>query len=133
MAKGITTATADLRKLSLSELQTVIDAATRIMNEKRDARREELMAELQKLGGAPGRRGSKSKVVSDAAPARRKSKKAGLKYRSKKDPQNTWSGRGMLPLWMREEMKGTRLAKEDFLIEGSTAPERNRLSAGVSA
>jgi DNA-binding protein H-NS len=38
------------------------------------------------------------------------------RYRSKKDPTVTWSGRGMLPKWMREEMKGTKLTKDDFLI-----------------
>jgi len=26
-------------------------------------------------------------------------------------------GRGMLPTWMREEIKGTKLKKEDFLIK----------------
>jgi DNA-binding protein H-NS len=38
------------------------------------------------------------------------------RYRSKKDPSVTWSGRGVLPKWMREEMKGTKLSKEDFRI-----------------
>ena len=38
------------------------------------------------------------------------------RYRSKKDPTVTWSGRGMLPKWMRAEMKGTALTKEDFRI-----------------
>jgi DNA-binding protein H-NS len=39
------------------------------------------------------------------------------KYRSKKNRQLKWSGRGLMPLWMREEMKGTKLTKEDFLIK----------------
>ena len=38
------------------------------------------------------------------------------KYRSKIDPNVTWSGQGMLPKWMREEMNGTNLSKEDFRI-----------------
>ena len=38
------------------------------------------------------------------------------RYRSKKDPTVTWSGRGMLPKWMREEMNGTKLTKDDFAI-----------------
>ena len=42
--------------------------------------------------------------------------KAKPKYRSKKHKRLKWSGRGMLPVWMREEMKGTKLSKEDFLI-----------------
>jgi DNA-binding protein H-NS len=39
------------------------------------------------------------------------------KYRSKKDKSLKWSGRGMLPVWMRDEMRGTKLTKEDFLIK----------------
>ena len=39
------------------------------------------------------------------------------KYRSKKDKSLKWSGRGMLPIWMRDEMKGTKLTKDDFLIK----------------
>lgn len=42
--------------------------------------------------------------------------KAAIKYRSRKTPTLKWSGRGMTPKWMREEMKGTKLKKDDFLI-----------------
>jgi DNA-binding protein H-NS len=43
--------------------------------------------------------------------------KAKPKYQSKKNKSVKWSGRGMTPIWMREEMKGTKLKKDDFLIE----------------
>ena len=39
------------------------------------------------------------------------------KYRSKKHKRLKWSGRGLMPVWMREEMKGTKLTKEDFLLK----------------
>jgi DNA-binding protein H-NS len=39
------------------------------------------------------------------------------KYQSKKDKSLKWTGRGMTPVWMREEMKGTKLKKDDFLIK----------------
>ena len=39
------------------------------------------------------------------------------KYRSKKNRQLKWSGRGLMPVWMREEMKGTKLTKDSFLIK----------------
>ena len=39
------------------------------------------------------------------------------KYQSKKDKSLMWSGRGVTPVWMREEMKGTKLKKDDFLIK----------------
>ena len=50
-------------------------------------------------------------------PNTRKRAKAKPKYQSKKHKRLKWSGRGMLPIWMREEMKGTKLTKEDFAIE----------------
>jgi DNA-binding protein H-NS len=49
-------------------------------------------------------------------PNTRKRAKARPKYQSKKNKSVKWSGRGMLPIWMREEMKGTKLTKEDFAI-----------------
>ena len=39
------------------------------------------------------------------------------KYQSKKNKSLKWTGRGMLPTWMREEMKDTNLKKDDFLIK----------------
>jgi len=50
-------------------------------------------------------------------PNTRKRAKAKPKYQSKKRKGLKWSGRGMLPIWMREEMKGTKLTKQDFLIK----------------
>ena len=46
-----------------------------------------------------------------------KRRKPEPKYQSKRDKTLKWSGRGMLPVWMREEMKGTKLTKADFLIK----------------
>jgi len=34
-----------------------------------------------------------------------------------KNKKLKWSGRGMLPIWIRDEMKGTKLKKDDFLIK----------------
>jgi DNA-binding protein H-NS len=39
------------------------------------------------------------------------------KYQSKKDKSLKWTGRGLTPRWMREEMKGTKLTKENFQIK----------------
>ena len=39
------------------------------------------------------------------------------KYQSKKNKSLKWTGRGMTPVWMRDEMKGTKLTKDSFLIK----------------
>lgn len=43
--------------------------------------------------------------------------KAQPKYQSKKNTSLKWSGRGMTPVWMREEMRGTKRTKDAFLIK----------------
>ena len=40
------------------------------------------------------------------------------KYRSKIDPNVTWSGQGMVPKWMREEMTGTNFRIVRLDVEG---------------
>jgi DNA-binding protein H-NS len=46
-----------------------------------------------------------------------KGRKVAPKFRSKKDPDLTWAGRGATPTWMRDEMKAGKLKKEAFLIK----------------
>jgi len=50
-------------------------------------------------------------------PRTKKRRKPAPKYQSKKNKSLKWTGRGMLPVWMREEMKGTKLTKQDFAIK----------------
>jgi DNA-binding protein H-NS len=50
-------------------------------------------------------------------PKTRKRAPAKPKYQSKKQKSLKWSGRGLMPVWMRDEMKGTKLTKDDFLIK----------------
>ena len=46
-----------------------------------------------------------------------KGRKVAPKFRSKKDPELTWAGRGATPIWMRDEMNDGKLKKEAFLIK----------------
>lgn len=45
-----------------------------------------------------------------------KGRKVAPKYRSKTNRTLTWSGRGAVPRWMRDEMKSSKLKREDFAI-----------------
>ena len=80
-----------------------------------------LRAELQlaALGSnsiaSPGRAPSAARVGKWRSTGNRT--KPEPKYQSKKDPKLKWTGRGMTPIWMRDEMKGTKLKKDDFLIK----------------
>jgi len=79
------------------------------------ARRKDLQAQLAAL--EDGARDGKSKTERSGNGRKQRRAKAKPKYQSKKNRSLKWSGRGMTPVWMREEMKGTKLKKADFLIK----------------
>jgi DNA-binding protein H-NS len=97
----------NLASMSVDALLKLKEDVTEALNKKV----AELRKELSRLGAAEGR--------SNGAGYRRTTagRKVAPKYRSRKDAKLTWSGRGALPRWMREEMKGTKLKKENFLIK----------------
>jgi len=73
-----------------------------------ESRVADIRSELGRLAGSsPARR----------RPPARKSRRAAPQFRSNRDPSAIWSGRGLIPRWMKEEMKGTKLKKEDFRIK----------------
>lgn len=107
----------DLSELSIEELQSLADTVFQALEAKKDVRRQELLAELEKLGGLPepSRRTRSAVPASDVAQHRAS---PAPKYRSKRDAEVTWSGRGALPRWMKEEMEEMNIAsKEEFLIK----------------
>ena len=80
------------------------------------SRAAQLQGQLARLGVGDGIAGGKRR---GRPPGRRsvlKGKKVAPQFRSKKNPKLTWSGRGAMAGWMKEEMKGTKLKKEDFRI-----------------
>jgi DNA-binding protein H-NS len=99
--------------VNLKNLQ--VDALLKLRSEIDDEltqRRTQLQKQLQRLDGL--KRGSGDKTPRGRST---KGRKVAPKYRSKKDPALTWAGRGATPLWMREEMKGSKLKKDAFLIK----------------
>ena len=113
---------AQLRTMDVPALLTLRGKIDAILASKR----QELEKALAALGGhgGNGRRAGtevgngrviKAKVSNGKTGKRAKARP---KYQSKKDKSVKWSGRGMTPIWMRTEMKGTKLKKDDFLIKG---------------
>jgi DNA-binding protein H-NS len=100
-----------LEKMSYSQLAELRTQIDRTMVERQNADRSALrqkMADMAKEHGlsldevlGKGRKGKGSVAA---------------KYRDPKNPQNTWTGRGRMPLWMVAATKGNKSKKEDFLI-----------------
>ena len=101
----------NLDKMSYAELSELRSSVERMMLEKQSSERSALrqkMAEMAEKAGmsldvlfGKGRKGKGS-----VAP----------KYRDPKNPDNTWTGRGRMPLWTVAATKGNKAKKEDFLI-----------------
>lgn len=109
------------KKLAFDAQAKIISTLTEAYEAGKKSRAADLMAQLQALGASvPKKRGRPAKVgtlnVRKAGRHPLAGRKAEMKYQSKKDPSLRWAGRGMMPKWMKAEMKGTKLSKEDFVI-----------------
>jgi DNA-binding protein H-NS len=103
-------------KMDVGQLRQYIERLEPVLKEKVGEQRAYFEQKLSELGDYTSAKAAR--VVRAVTGAKRKGtrKKAAPKYRSRKDTKVVWSGRGVTPVWMREEMKGTKLKKDDFLI-----------------
>ena len=114
------------KKMAVEAQAEVISSLSQAYESAKQSRAANLMAQLQALGvttpkkrGRPPKSNGSGQVVRKGRKAGKhplSGRKAEPKYRSKKDSSLTWAGRGMTPKWMKAEMKGTKLKKEDFAI-----------------
>ncbi len=103
-------------KMDVSQLRQYIDRLENTLRKKVSEQRSYLETKLSELSGYTSAKAS-GLIRAVSGPAKKGTRrKAEPKYRSRKNPKILWSGRGVTPVWMREEMKGTKLKKDDFLI-----------------
>lgn len=112
--KGLTTGFA---KMEVGQLRSYIANLEDLLAKKVTQQRQILEGQLAELQGYVSSKAAKAIRTVMMVPRSGKRAKAKPKYQSKKSKNVKWSGRGMLPIWMREEMKGTKLTKEDFAIK----------------
>jgi len=112
VTKGFGTSVATM---DVGQLRAHIDELQGVLSRKVSEQRAYFEEQLSQLGGYVSKKASAA--VKAVAPRTGKRAKAQPKYQSRKDKSVKWSGRGMTPIWMREEMKGTKLKKEDFAIK----------------
>jgi DNA-binding protein H-NS len=104
--------------MDIGQLRAHIDGLQSVLAKKVTEQRAYFEDQLSQLGGYVSKKASAAvKTVTPGNGKAGKRAKAKPKYQSKKDKSVRWSGRGMTPVWMREEMKGTKLKKDDFLIK----------------
>jgi DNA-binding protein H-NS len=104
--------------MDVGQLRSYIDSLQNVLAKKVSEQRAYFEGQLAQLGGFVSKRASAAmKAVTPSNGRSGKRAKAKPKYQSKKNKSLKWSGRGMTPIWMREEMKGTKFKKEDFAIK----------------
>src|SRR5215210_2386067 len=104
--------------MDVGQLRDHIDSLQNALARKVSEQRSYFEAQLAQLGGYVSKKASAAvKAVTPSIGRTGKRAKPKPKYQSKKDKSLKWTGRGMLPIWMREEMKGTKLTKDSFLIK----------------
>jgi len=106
--------------MDVAQLRAHIDDMQGVLARKVNEQRSYFEAQLAQLGGYVSKKTSAAvRAVTPGNGKGGKRAKPKPKYQSKKDKSLKWTGRGMTPRWMREEMKGTKLTKDSFLIRGA--------------
>jgi DNA-binding protein H-NS len=104
-------------KMDVGQLRQYIDRMENLLKQKVGEQRSYFEEKLSELSGyASAKASGIVRAMGGGSKKKGTRKKATPKYRSRKNPKILWSGRGVTPVWMREEMKGTKLKKDDFLI-----------------
>jgi DNA-binding protein H-NS len=109
-AKSVTT-------MDVAQLRAHIDDLQGVLPRKVNEQRSYFEKELAQLGGYVSKKASAAVNMRPSNGRVGNRAKPKPKYQSKKDKSLKWTGRGMTPVWMREEMKGTKLTKDSFLIK----------------
>ncbi len=102
----------DLDGLSIDKMETLITELSQEIESRRAAEAEQVRKEIEKLLDHSGL--SFHDVFRDKVS--RKGRKVPMKYGNPDNPEQLWSGRGKMPLWMKEKVEAGA-KKEDFLLE----------------
>ena len=101
----------NLDKMSFAELSELRSQVERQMAEKQTSERSALRQKMAEMAEAAG-----MSLEALLGKGRKGKGSVAAKYRDPKNPENTWTGRGRMPLWMVAAAKGSKAKKEDFLI-----------------
>lgn len=86
--------------LSEAELASVIDSARKVLRDKQEGKRKEVLAQIKELGDSIG-----VAVEIVEAPVPRHTGKKGIKvpvkYQNPGNLSQKWTGRGMRPKWLQ--------------------------------
>lgn len=115
--KSVKGLTGNFAKMEVGQLRDYIGNLESLLAAKVQQQRDYLQGQLDGLAVYANNKAAAAVRTVMRVPRTGKRRKPAPKYQSKKNKSLKWTGRGMLPTWMREEMKGTKLTKQDFAIK----------------
>ena len=101
----------NLDKMSSAELSELRSQVDRLMAEKQTSERSALRQKMEEMAEAAG-----MSLETLLGKGRKGKGSVAAKYRDPKNPENTWTGRGRMPLWLVAATKGNKAKKDDYLI-----------------
>jgi DNA-binding protein H-NS len=105
-----------LDKLSLEELLRLADDIQNGIRAKREEAKEAARAEITDIVEKARLLGlDPAEIIGRPRKVRGNRSEVKPKYRDKRDPTQTWSGRGRIPRWLKERIDGGE-DKDDYLI-----------------
>jgi DNA-binding protein H-NS len=116
-SKNKGTLTKSVAKMDVAQLRSYISGLQKTLAARVQQQREYFESQLAGLRIYADNKAGAAVRALTRVPNTRKRAPAKPKYQSKKHKRLKWSGRGLMPIWMRDEMKGTKLTKDDFLIK----------------
>ena len=115
---SVETASIDLQTLSDDELNALIDKSREILQSRKETQRKEAIDEIQRLAAEHGL----NVDIKQRAPRGRRPRKSNEprapKYRNPDDPQQTWSGIGPKPKWLKDSL-AEGIALKELEIPGN--------------
>jgi DNA-binding protein H-NS len=92
--------------LGVNDMRYCLDAMNRVYEDARKLHDVMMARELKRLTAEEAKAAGVKKTRAKPQPT----------HRSKKNRNLTWSGRGSMPRWMKEEIKALKLKPDAFLI-----------------
>jgi DNA-binding protein H-NS len=95
----------DLQDLSATELQAMISNAEKALRNIQLNKRKEVINQIKDLAASIG---ATVDIHEDDKKIVRKGNKVAIKYRDPNNLTNTWTGRGVMPIWLRDLINSGR-------------------------
>ncbi len=115
----------NLQSMSFDDLIVLREKVESLIASMAASVKKDLQSKLDRLGSLTGSLTGKKRSPAQGRPHALRGRKVPPKYRNPKNRSETWAGRGMMPLWMRDLVKSGR-KPEDFAIRKSAAARTKR-------